>query len=124
MRSRCNNPNRPFYKRYGGRGIKVCFEWSDYSIFREWAINNGYSDNLQIDRIKNDKGYSPDNCQWITRLENTIKGNASKRKLKREDINEIKKMYKSGENDNTGSNLDKYNEHRNISGLEQNPLFI
>lgn len=66
MRNRCSNPNSPRYELYGGRGITVCDEWSDYSIFREWAISHGYKNNLSIDRIKTDEWYRPDNCRWVT----------------------------------------------------------
>lgn len=65
MRDRCNNPNSPKYELYGGRGIVVCDEWCDYSVFREWSISHGYQDNLSIDRIKTDEGYRPDNCRWV-----------------------------------------------------------
>lgn len=72
MRSRCNNPNRGKYKDYGARGISVCEEWQNSaSSFCEWALSNGYSEGLQIDRIDNDKGYSPDNCRWVTPKQNS-----------------------------------------------------
>ena len=71
MLRRCNDPNSEYYHNYGGRGIKVCDEWAcgvqGYYNFRKWAEENGYEDGLTIDRIDNDKGYSPDNCQWSTR---------------------------------------------------------
>ena len=66
MKSRCNNPNIHNYNRYGGRGISVCKEWSDdFMVFYKWAIENGYSDDLSIDRINNDGNYEPSNCRWV-----------------------------------------------------------
>lgn len=60
MISRCENPNKTFYKNYGGRGIKVCAEWNkDFVAFKDWALENGYKDDLTIDRIDNDGNYSP-----------------------------------------------------------------
>ena len=69
MKSRCNNPNSQYYSYYGMRGIKVCEEWYDFKTFYDWAMCNGYSEGLTIDRIDNDKGYNPGNCRWITMRE-------------------------------------------------------
>lgn len=67
MKQRCNDPNTKFYKDYGGRGIKVCSEWENsFESFAKWSDENGYSNGLEIDRIDNSKGYSPDNCKWST----------------------------------------------------------
>jgi len=69
MKERCNNPNNKRFDRYGGRGIKVCDDWNDFSTFQLWSIQNGYRDGLTIDRINNDGMYSPDNCRFVTRAE-------------------------------------------------------
>lgn len=70
MRQRCHNPKNSRYRDYGGRGITVCDEWlNNFEAFYEWSIANGYREDLSIDRIDNDKGYSPDNCRWTTMKE-------------------------------------------------------
>ena len=67
MKDRCYNERSLDFKHYGGRGIKVCDEWKDdFMPFYEWANANGYKDDLTIDRIDVDSGYSPDNCRWVS----------------------------------------------------------
>ena len=70
MRQRCYNNKQKHYDRYGGRGITVCDEWlNDFKAFYDWAMTNGYRDDLTIDRINNDGNYEPSNCRWVTMKE-------------------------------------------------------
>ena len=69
MKQRCNNPKNAFYHRYGGRGISYPKEWEEFEPFMEWALSNGYSESLTLDRINNDADYSPSNCKWSTQSE-------------------------------------------------------
>jgi hypothetical protein len=68
MKSRCAYEKDKHYLNYGGRGIKVCDEWqNNFSTFYEWAMANGYSDNLTIDRVDVNGNYEPNNCRWVDR---------------------------------------------------------
>ena len=70
MKSRCYRKTCPNYHRYGGRGITICDDWlDDFMNFYNWSMENGYSDELSIDRIDNNKGYSPSNCRWSSAKE-------------------------------------------------------
>lgn len=73
MRYRCDNKNNQAYEMYGARGIKVCDEWQKFEVFRDWALENGYSDNLTLDRIDVNGNYEPSNCRWadvVTQMNN------------------------------------------------------
>lgn len=67
MKGRCCDLNNKRYANYGGRGIKVCDEWLTFENFCKWALSDGYSDDLTIDRINNDGNYEPSNCRWATK---------------------------------------------------------
>lgn len=68
MMRRCYTNDRPDYKHYREFGITICDEWlNSFDEFALWALNNGMEENLSLDRINNDQGYSPENCRWVTR---------------------------------------------------------
>lgn len=70
MKTRCYNPKYKQYEDYGGRGVVVCDEWNNsFQVFFDWAMANGYSDGLSIDRIDVNGNYEPSNCRWATKKE-------------------------------------------------------
>jgi len=98
IKTRCYNPNCKSFKDYGGRGITICPEWTDklngFTNFRDWALNNGYKEGLQINRINNNGNYETSNCNWVTRLENMR--NQRKTILTMEIANEIRTLWNTG----------------------------
>ena len=106
MRARCNNPKDKHYKYYGSKGITICKEWEDYAKFKEFALNNGYTDTLTIDRIDPNGNYEPLNVQFITNKENAGK---DKIRLFKKEYEEIKAIV------NTGVLLKTVLKNKNIS---------
>ncbi len=112
MKDRCLNKNNKDYMNYGSRDIKVCDEWiNNFESFRDWALNNGYKDNLTIDRINVNGNYEPSNCRWIT-----IKEQANNRRasiINRLSEEEIKEMLEEIKKD--GNYLKKVSKEKNIN---------
>lgn len=70
MKQRCNPENTNYSRNYSRRGIVVCSEWSEnFEAFRDWAMSNGYRDDLSLDRINVNGNYEPSNCRWASRSE-------------------------------------------------------
>ena len=69
MKDRCYNPKNKKYALYGAENKQVCDEWQEFEPFYEWAMENGYKENLTIERIDGTKGYNPKNCKWASYTE-------------------------------------------------------
>jgi hypothetical protein len=96
MKKRCYNETDIGYKWYGKRGITICEEWLDNpSKFEKFALENGYSDDLQIDRIDNDGNYEPSNCRFVTNAQNGR--NKSDTKLSWVKVDAIRDIHSQGE---------------------------
>lgn len=92
MKTRCYNPKHKYYKNYGARGIGVCEQWKNsFTAFMNWSNENGFQENLELDRIENNKGYSPDNCRYVTHEVNCRNQRTTKLDSKR--ACEIRELY-------------------------------
>ena len=95
MKQRCYNQNHPRYPDWGGRGISVCEEWrNSFKSFYDWAVGNGYQDDLTIDRIDNNGNYEPRNCRWTTIKEQNL--NKRSYKLRESDLDTIQDLHHRG----------------------------
>lgn len=91
MIARCYDPNHLTYKSYGAKGIVIYEKWiKDHNQFYDWALANGYNDNLSIDRICPELGYFPENCRWIT-MQEQIQNRRTITKLNPDLIRSIRK---------------------------------
>lgn len=66
MRGRCLHKSYASFKNYGGKGVKIVKEWLKFENFKKWALENGYSETLTLDRIDSNKDYEPNNCRWVS----------------------------------------------------------
>ncbi len=94
MKQRCLNPDNKKYHRYGKRGISICNEWIEFKPFKKWALENGYKEGLQIDRIDNNGNYNSSNCRFVTNAENCR--NKETTKLSIGDVENIRNSYDKG----------------------------
>ena len=108
MKKRCYNPNSSSYKNYGGRGISICSTWlNDFNSFLCWALNNGYKDNLSIDRINNNGNYEPSKCRWATNVQQANNNRSNKVIVINGKANNLKKWAS-----HYGINLSTYKSRR------------
>lgn len=106
MHNRCKNVKHPRYYRYGGRQITICEQWGNVASFRAWAEVNGYAHGLTLDRIDNNKGYSPENCRFVTYAENNLNRDSVKRGYLSKDGNQYRVRTSVG---GKSTNLGRFN---------------
>jgi hypothetical protein len=82
MKARCNIKSSTDFKWYGEKGVKVCDEWDQFPKFLQWAMGNGYSEELTLDRIDPCGNYSPENCRWVTVAEQNMNKRKDKEKCR------------------------------------------
>ena len=118
IKNRCLTKKHASYSNYGGRGITICDEWLEFIPFRDWSLNNGYADNLVIDRIENNGNYEPSNCHWITMKES----NRKKRNIKLNMIKakEIRIKFNSGYYTKRALAKEYNTSERNIKNVTDN----
>ena len=121
MIARCENPNAYNYEWYGHKGVKVCEEWHEYEVFKEWALKNGYDKDAPrgvytIDRIDVNGNYEPSNCRWATMKEQA----RNKRSLKYVEIEGDSKILPVWAEENNIPLQVIYSRyyHRNIRGKD------
>ena len=120
IKQRCLNKNNKDFQYYGGRGITICPEWLEFIPFRNWALNNGYKENLEIDRINTNDNYEPSNCRFLTHKENIRN---RRNTINMQIANEIRGLYATG--DYIQQELaEKYNmNQQNISKIVNNKVW-
>lgn len=112
IKRRCCNPKCKEYKNYGGRGIRMCDEWSNgFFKFKEWALKNGYKSGLWIDRINNDGNYEPSNCRWATPKEQANNKRTNHLFTYNGETHTIKE-WSEAKNINYGTLMQRINNHK------------
>lgn len=86
MMARCYNPKNTSFLYYGAKGIQIAEVWHKFGPFRDWSLAHGYEDKLTIDRIDPEGGYGPNNSQWVTQRENTIRAHLGKKHIRRNGV--------------------------------------
>lgn len=119
MMQRCLNPRSTNYKNYGGRGICICDDWKNFENFKDWSLQNGYQENLSIDRIDVNGDYCPQNCKWSTNIEQANNKRGTKKYLFNKEnltVAEISRKY--------NLNYEKVRESINAGKIKEIELII